>query len=240
MTQQELAERSGVRQPNIAAYENCRRQPSPAMLARLLDAARPRPSVLLDRFREQVLEIAARNHAGVRVFGSIARGEDGPESDVDLLVTFGPEASLLDQAGLVAELEDLLGAHVDVVSDRALKDRDAAIRAEAVPLLDLLEFTDMAARLVARGRAAYDADEALRLAAEAVTRRIGEAVSRLSEEFVTDHPQIEWRKVKGMRNIVTHEYARIDYEIVWNALALRVPEIAAFVRGVIAAPPHTA
>jgi predicted nucleotidyltransferase len=124
MTQQELAERSGVRQPNIAAYENGRRQPSPAMLARLLDAARPRPSVLLARFREQVLEIAARNHAeGVRVFGSIARGEDSPESDVDLLVTFGPEASLLDQAGLIAELEDLLGAHVDVVSDRALKDR---------------------------------------------------------------------------------------------------------------------
>jgi hypothetical protein len=134
MTQQELAERSGVRQPNIAAYENGRRQPSPAMLARLLDAARPRPSVLLARFREQVLEIAARNHAGgVRVFGSIARGEDSPESDVDLLVTFGPEASLLDQAGLIAELEDLLGAHVDVVSDRALKDRDVAIRARAVP-----------------------------------------------------------------------------------------------------------
>jgi uncharacterized protein with HEPN domain len=65
-------------------------------------------------------------------------------------------------------------------------------------------------------------------------------VSRLSEEFVTDHPQIEWRKVKGMRNIVTHEYARIDYEIVWNALALRVPEIAACVRGVLAAPPHPA
>ena len=107
-------------------------------------------------------------------------------------------------------------------------------------LLDLLEFTDMAARLVARGRAAYDADEALRLAAEAITHRIGEAVSRLSEEFVTDHPQIEWRKVKGMRNIVTHEYARIDYTIVWNALALRVPEIAAFVRGVFATPPHTA
>jgi uncharacterized protein with HEPN domain len=107
-------------------------------------------------------------------------------------------------------------------------------------LLDLLEFTDMAARLVARGRAAYDGDEVLRLAAEAITHRIGEAVSRLSEEFVTDHPQIEWRKVKGMRNIVTHEYARIDYEIVWNALALRVPEIAAFVRGVFAAPPQTA
>lgn len=97
----------------------------------------------------------------------------------------------------------------------------------------------MAERLVARGRPAYDGDEALRLAAEAITHRIGEAVSRLSEEFVTDHPQIEWRKVKGMRNIVTHEYARIDYEIVWNALALRVPEIASFVRGLFAAPPQT-
>jgi uncharacterized protein with HEPN domain len=107
-------------------------------------------------------------------------------------------------------------------------------------LLDLLEFTDMAARLVARGRPAYDGDEALRLAAEAITHRIGEAVSRLTEEFVTDHPQIEWRKVKGMRNIVSHEYARIDYGIIWNALALRVPEIAAFVRGVFTDPPHTA
>jgi len=135
MTQQELAARSGVRQPNIAAYESGRREPSRAMLTRLLDAARPRPSILLARFREEVLEIAARNHArGVQVFGSIARGEDGPDSDVDLLVTFGPEASLLDQAGMVTELEDLLGTHVDVVSDRALKDRDAAIRAEAVPL----------------------------------------------------------------------------------------------------------
>jgi uncharacterized protein with HEPN domain len=64
-------------------------------------------------------------------------------------------------------------------------------------------------------------------------------VSRLSEEFVTDHPQVEWRKVKGMRNIVTHGYARIDYEVVWNALARRVPEIAAFVRGILAAPPQT-
>ncbi len=100
-------------------------------------------------------------------------------------------------------------------------------------LLDLLEFTDMAARLVARGRAAYDEDEALRLAAEAITHRIGEAVSRLSEEFITDQPQIEWRRIKGMRNIVTHEYARIDYEIVWNALALRIPEIAVFLRRIL-------
>lgn len=135
MTQQELAERSGVRQPNIAAYEGGQRTPSQAMLARLLEAARPRPSVLLARYRDEVLRLAARNRAtDVRVFGSIARGEDTPDSDVDLLVSFQPGASLLDQAGLIADLEDLLGRHVDVVSDRTLTDRDARIRAEQVSL----------------------------------------------------------------------------------------------------------
>ena len=68
------------------------------------------------------------------MFGSIARGEDTPDSDVDLLVTFEPEADVLDQAGLVEELEALLGRNVDVVSDRALNERDAAIVGEAVPL----------------------------------------------------------------------------------------------------------
>ncbi len=135
LTQQELAARSGVRQPNIAAYENGRRHPSEAMLTRLLEAARPRPSVLLDRFRDEILRLAAHNKAyDVRVFGSIARGEDTPESDIDLLVSFELGASLLDQAGLIADLEDLLGRHVDVVSDRALTDRDARIRAELVAL----------------------------------------------------------------------------------------------------------
>jgi len=135
LTQQELAVCSGVRQPNIAAYENGRRHPSKDMLARLLAAARPRPSVLLDRFRDEILRLAAHNKAdNVRVFGSIARGEDTPDSDIDLLVSFQPGASLLDQAGLIADLEDLLGRHVDVVSDRALTDRDTRIREELVAL----------------------------------------------------------------------------------------------------------
>ncbi|MBO0770837.1 MAG: DUF86 domain-containing protein [Actinobacteria bacterium] len=100
-------------------------------------------------------------------------------------------------------------------------------------LLDLLDFADMAARLVARGRPAYDLDETLRLAAEAITHRIGEAVARLSQDFIADHSQIEWRKIKGMRNIVSHQYAHIDHAIVWNALADRIPATAAEVRGIL-------
>lgn len=101
-------------------------------------------------------------------------------------------------------------------------------------LLDLLQFSEMAARLVARGRTAYDRDETLRLAGEAITHRLGEAVARLSDEFIAGHPQVEWRKIKGMRNIVSHQYAHIDYEILWNTLADRIPVTADAIRGILA------
>lgn len=135
LTQHELARVSAVRQPNIAAYENGKRKPSKQMRARLLSAAMRRPSVILAEHRAEVLTAAAANRAyDVRVFGSIARGEDRPDSDIDLLVTFADDASLFDQAGLIDDLEALLGRHVDVVSERALQDRDKTIREEAVPL----------------------------------------------------------------------------------------------------------
>ncbi len=57
------------------------------------------------------------------MFGSVARGDDGPESDVDFLVRFDPGTTLFDQVGLISELEDLLGRRVDVVSERGLKER---------------------------------------------------------------------------------------------------------------------
>ena len=134
LTQQQLAELSGVRQANIA-YERDLRHPSRLMLQRLLDASRPRPSVILNANRAKIREIAARHQAhNVRVFGSVARYTDRPNSDLDLLVAFDDAATLVDQAALVDELQDLLGVPIDVVSDRALRDRDVAIRAEAVPV----------------------------------------------------------------------------------------------------------
>jgi predicted nucleotidyltransferase len=135
MTQRQLAEASGVRQPNIAAYERGQRVPSTQMLARLLAATRTRPSLALAAHRDEVRRIAGRHHArDVRVFGSVARATDRSDSDLDLLVTFDDDASLLDQAALTHELEDLLGLRVDVVSADALRERDEHIRAEAVPV----------------------------------------------------------------------------------------------------------
>ena len=91
--------------------------------------------VLVESRRDQVMAIAARHHASrVRLFGSAARGEDGPGSDIDLLVDFERESSLFDLMRLSRELEELLGRAVDVVSVGGLKSRDRAILAESVDL----------------------------------------------------------------------------------------------------------
>jgi predicted nucleotidyltransferase len=86
--------------------------------------------------RGEILAIAAKyGGRNVRIFGSIARGEADAESDVDLLVEPLPGFTLLKSSAMTRELEGLLGRKVDVVSERALRDRirDRVIK-EAVPL----------------------------------------------------------------------------------------------------------
>ena len=79
---------------------------------------------LLQIRRREILEIAARHGAvNVRVFGSVARGEERPESDIDFLVNLESGRSLLDLAGLLRELQGLLGHNVDVVTEAGLRSR---------------------------------------------------------------------------------------------------------------------
>lgn len=91
---------------------------------------------LLIEKRDQIIEIAANHGASnVRVFGSVARDEAGPESDIDVLVDLEPSRTLLDHAALMLELEALLGRKVDVAVDGGLRERlRERVLAEAVPL----------------------------------------------------------------------------------------------------------
>jgi predicted nucleotidyltransferase len=79
---------------------------------------------LLREKRDDILRTAARHGAhNVRVFGSTARGDVGPESDIDLLVNLEPGRSLLDLGALLMDLQDLLGCPVDVVTEAGLRSR---------------------------------------------------------------------------------------------------------------------
>ena len=91
---------------------------------------------ILKAKRDEILRIAAEHGAhNVRVFGSVARGDARPDSDVDFLVQMEDGRSLMDLGGLLGDLEDLLGRKVDVAEPEGLhwyiRDR---VLAEAVPL----------------------------------------------------------------------------------------------------------
>ena len=122
MTQREIAAAVGRSQPEVA---------------RLLQfhATTPRGRKLL-KYRREVLDLAAEHgFRNVRVFGSVARGEDGPDSDIDLLATFPAGLSLFDIGRVEVDLGRLVEEKVDLVQDDALRPhvRDE-ILAEAVPL----------------------------------------------------------------------------------------------------------
>lgn len=91
---------------------------------------------LVKNKRSEIVRIAARHGASnVRVFGSVACGNAGPDSDVDLLVDVGEHRTSFFPGGLIADLEELLGCRVEIVTPDAL---DGFIRdhvlAEAVSL----------------------------------------------------------------------------------------------------------
>ncbi len=124
LSQSQLAQAAGVPQPNLSAYENGRRVPSPEVLDRIKRALAVRPSARVNQHRDSIRALVALHHAASpRIFGSVARGDDEPGSDVDLLVDFTDEASLPDEVGLRLALADLLQVSVDVVATDTLKGR---------------------------------------------------------------------------------------------------------------------
>lgn len=91
---------------------------------------------ILGRNREAILQIAADHGArNVRVFGSAARGDARPDSDIDLLVEFEAKRTMFDHMRLILELERILGRKVDVATERELRpDYRDRVLGEAVSL----------------------------------------------------------------------------------------------------------
>ena len=95
--------------------------------------------VTLDKLRREkraeILRIAETHGArNVRVFGSVVRGENRSDSDLDLLVEFDSGRTLLDLIGLKLDLENLLGVQVDVVTPNSLRYMRQRVLAESLPI----------------------------------------------------------------------------------------------------------
>jgi len=91
---------------------------------------------LIEEKRDDIVNIAAKHGArNVRLFGSVARGDDRPDSDVDILVDAGLTTSSWFPAGLILDLEQVLGRPVEVVTEKGLNPliREHVLQ-EAVPL----------------------------------------------------------------------------------------------------------
>ncbi|WP_375479710.1 helix-turn-helix domain-containing protein [uncultured Jatrophihabitans sp.] len=140
LTQQQLAARAGVTQSVVSAYESGRRQPSVPTLAALIAATgfeldlqlRTTPRRLdvltgpigrrVRRHRRQLLDTAtAHGIHGLRVFGSVARGEDQPGSDLDLLADLPPGMGLIGLGRARDALGAIIGCSVDLVPVTDLK-----------------------------------------------------------------------------------------------------------------------
>ncbi|WP_448003079.1 nucleotidyltransferase family protein [Agromyces bauzanensis] len=124
---------AGLSQREIAAAIG-RSQPEVSRLLRF--HGRSQLGRVLTRRRKEILDLAAAHGLrNVRVFGSVARGTDGPDSDIDLLADLPAGMGLFTLARLERSLSELLGAKVDIVPAGSLRSHLAEqVRIEAVPL----------------------------------------------------------------------------------------------------------
>lgn len=155
LSQPELARRAGVAQSVISAYESGRREPSLRTLRRLIEASGNSLSMVIEpvpgatrglpdtamgrRIRQRrraLLEAAARfDVVDLTVFGSVARGDDGPESDVDIAATIPSSMGLVRLGSLERALSEILGRTVDLVPVDGLRPAvSRAIVVEGIPL----------------------------------------------------------------------------------------------------------
>ena len=72
---------------------------------------------------------------------------------------------------------------------------------------------------------AFTSDETLRRAFVRSLEIIGEAAKKIPDDFRSQYPAVEWRAMAGMRDRLVHDYLGVDYEIVWDVVQNRIPEL---------------
>lgn len=100
-------------------------------------------------------------------------------------------------------------------------------------LLDVIEAIERIERYAARGREAFDRDELLQTWVVHHIQIVGEAVRKLSDALRSEHPEIPWAEIIGMRNIVVHDYFGVDTEEVWAAVERDLPDLKRKIQAIL-------
>ena len=188
------------------------------------------------------------------LFGSALRDDFSPDSDIDMLIEYAPEAKLDAYAILrqQADLCKLIGRPVDLGTPQTLS---PYIRQEVIesaePLYDvagipdgrskpipkkperdrlrLLDMRDAAKKVrryaAGRTRADINDDDMLASALVREVEVIGEAANHVSEETRALAPDIDWGDIVGMRNNLVHAYWKINYDVLWDAITNKLPPL---------------
>lgn len=96
---------------------------------------------------------------------------------------------------------------------------------------DILIYAGEVGQIVAQGQDAYYGDFIRQRAMEKCLQNIGEAANGLSEGFRDAYPHVPWAEIRGLRNVVAHEYGAIDYDRLWEIAVDDLPALVADLSG---------
>ncbi len=110
-------------------------------------------------------------------------------------------------------------------------------RSDDERLNDILHAARRLSEITAAGREAFDSDWVRSAAAERMLLIIGEAAGKLSDEAKSSRPDIPWAAMRAFRNFVVHEYHKVDYELLWEAMSHDIPQLIEALTGDSQLPP---
>lgn len=100
-------------------------------------------------------------------------------------------------------------------------------RSDQHRLLDMQEAVNDLQQIVARGKESFDSDKFVRLAAQKLLEIVGEAAKQVTDEARQSRPEIPWSDLARLRDVYTHSYHRVDYDLMWEQLLTQLPELSA-------------
>jgi uncharacterized protein with HEPN domain/predicted nucleotidyltransferase len=212
--------------------------------------------------RAHEAEIRAQGVTRLAVFGSTARNEARPDSDVDVLVDIDwrRKFSLFDWAGLELMMQNLLGREVEVTLRRNLKpfvkDSILAESVEVFPelgrrssedegidmpahkarqhLQDIIDaITEIETFVAGKSYNDYLSSTLLRRGVERDIEIISEASRRIPAELIARHPNVPWHQIAAIGNILRHAYRAVDSSIIWTVVTVELAPLRQAVEGMI-------